>query len=134
MADAIAIGAANGPVRTLLRLEALALFLAAIALYVNSGAGWRLFAILILVPDLSMAFYLGGPRIGAAAYNAAHSTLGPIALAAASFFIPQPLLFPIALIWAAHVGFDRALGYGLKYPSRFGDTHLGRIGRAARQG
>jgi hypothetical protein len=134
MADAV--GAASGPVRTLLRLEALALFLAAVALYVHSGAGWKLFAILILVPDLSMVFFLGGPRIGAMAYNAAHSTLGPIALAAASFFISQPLLMPIALIWAAHVGIDRALGYGLKYPSAFGDTHLGRIGRAraAQQG
>jgi hypothetical protein len=134
MTDAVAVGAANGPVRTLLRLEALALFLGAVALYVHSGAGWKLFAILILVPDLSMVFYLGGARIGAAAYNAAHSTLGPIALAASSFFVPQPLLLPIALIWAAHVGIDRALGYGLKYPTAFRDTHLGRIGRAARQG
>jgi Domain of unknown function (DUF4260) len=134
MAETIGLGATNGPVRNLLRLEALALFLAAIALYAHSGAGWKLFAILILVPDLSMAFYLGGPRIGALAYNAAHSTIGPIALAAASFFVPQPLLMPIALIWAAHVGIDRALGFGLKYPTAFGDTHLGRIGRAAVQG
>jgi|ERR1700679_192686 len=127
----IVSGATNGPVRALLRLEAFALFLGAIALYVHSGAGWKLFAILILVPDISMAFYIAGPRIGAVAYNAAHSTLGPIALAAASFFVPQPLLLPIALIWAAHVGIDRALGYGLKYPTAFRDTHLGRIGRAA---
>jgi hypothetical protein len=134
MTGAIASGATNGPVRRLLRLEALALFIAAIALYVDSGAGWKLFAILILVPDLSMAFYLGGPRIGALAYNAAHSTIGPIALAAASFFVPQPLLMPTALIWAAHVGIDRALGFGLKYPTAFGDTHLGGIGRAAVQG
>src|ERR1700689_351271 len=121
MAGGGAGGAANGPVRALLRLEALALFLAAVALYVHSGAGWKLFAILILVPDLSMVFFLGGPRICAMAYNTVHSTHGPIALAAASFFISQPLLMPIALIWAAHVGIDRALGYGLKYPSAFGD-------------
>ena len=131
MTDTITSGATSGPVRALLRLEALALFLGAIALYVHSGAGWKLFAIFILVPDISMVFYVAGPRIGAAAYNTAHSTLGPIALAAASFFVPQPLLLPIALIWAAHVGIDRALGYGLKYPTAFRDTHLGRIGRAA---
>jgi hypothetical protein len=130
MADTITVGAANGPVRALLRLEALALFLAAIALYVHSGASWKLFAILILAPDLSMAFYLGGPRIGALAYNAAHSTVGPIALAAIGYFVGPAILVSVALIWAAHVGFDRALGYGLKYPSGFGDTHLGRIGRA----
>ena len=34
-----------------------------------------------------------------------------------------------ALIWIAHIGFDRALGYGLKYATGFRDTHLGRIGR-----
>jgi hypothetical protein len=31
----------------------------------------------------------------------------------------------------AHVGMDRALGYGLKLPTDFRDTHLGRIGRSA---
>ena len=72
MAETITAGAANGPVRALLRLEALALFLAAIALYVHSGAGWKLFAILILVPDLSMAFYLGGPRAGLRVVRDAH--------------------------------------------------------------
>jgi hypothetical protein len=35
----------------------------------------------------------------------------------------------IAMIWLAHIGFDRALGYGLKYASGFGFTHLGRIGK-----
>ncbi|MDD9911252.1 MAG: DUF4260 family protein, partial [Ahrensia sp.] len=35
----------------------------------------------------------------------------------------------IALIWAAHISGDRALGYGLKYESNFKHTHLGKIGR-----
>jgi hypothetical protein len=123
-------GATNGSVRALLRWEALALFAGAMALYVHLIGDWKLFAILILVPDLSMIFYVAGPRIGAAAYNAAHSTIGPIALAAASYLAPhQPALLAGALIWAAHVGIDRALGFGLKYPAAFGDTHLGRIGR-----
>jgi hypothetical protein len=29
----------------------------------------------------------------------------------------------------AHIGIDRALGYGLKYSAGFGFTHLGRIGK-----
>jgi Domain of unknown function (DUF4260) len=125
-------GAAKGSVRGLLRLEALALFAASLALYWHVSGDWKLFAILILVPDLSMIFYIAGARIGSLAYNTMHSTLGPIALAAASHFVPQqPLLLPIALIWGAHVGIDRALGYGLKYASAFGDTHLGRIGKRA---
>jgi hypothetical protein len=125
---------AAGGVRTLLRLEGLALFAAALLLYAQSGAGWTLFLVLFLVPDLSFAFYLFGPRAGAFAYNTMHSTIGPIMLALASRMVETSApLFAIALIWLAHVGFDRVLGYGLKYASDFGDTHLGAIGRKRRQ-
>ena len=124
----------EGRVRTLLRLEGLALLTMALALYAQTGASWTLFAILFLAPDLSFAFYLFGARAGAAAYNAAHSTIGPILLALASRAGTGQTagLLPLALIWFAHVGFDRALGYGLKYASAFSDTHLGRIGRHRR--
>ena len=40
----------------------------------------------------------------------------------------QPLWQGVALVWFAHIGMDRALGYGLKYDTDFKDTHLGRIG------
>jgi hypothetical protein len=43
-----------------------------------------------------------------------------------------PIAGSVALIWLAHIGFDRALGYGLKYKAGFGFTHLGRIGPAAK--
>jgi Domain of unknown function (DUF4260) len=132
-------GAAGG-VRTLLRTEGFALFAAALLLYAHSGASWKLFLALILVPDLSFAFYAFGPRAGAIAYNTAHSTVGAFALAFISQFGlsiaglgSASALFPIALIWFAHIGFDRALGYGLKYQSGFWDTHLSAIGRARRQ-
>ena len=130
-------GAAGG-VRTLLKLEALALFAVALLLYAQSGANWKLFVALILVPDLSLVFYLFGSRAGAIAYNTMHSTVGAFALALVSQtglsiagFGSASMLFPIALIWFAHIGFDRALGYGLKYQAGFGFTHLGRIGRGA---
>lgn len=132
-------GAAGG-VRGLLRLEGLALLAAAVALYAHAGATWPLFAILFLAPDLSFAFYLFGSRAGALAYNTMHSTIGPFLLALAAQFdfakfgvAHLPNLFPLALIWFAHVGFDRALGYGLKYATSFNDTHLGTIGRKRRQ-
>jgi hypothetical protein len=121
-------GAAGG-VRTLLRLEGLALLLAAVALYASTGASWRQFGILFLIPDLSFIGYIAGPRVGAFCYNAMHSTTGPLALALAGFALHQPLILGVALIWLAHVGFDRAMGYGLKYASGFSDTHLGRIGK-----
>jgi hypothetical protein len=122
---------ATGGVRALLRVEGLALLGLSVAFYAETGASWERFALLFLAPDLSFVFFLFGSRIGAFAYNAAHSTIGPLLLAALSRFAPQlSLLLPFALIWLAHVGFDRALGYGLKYASGFSDTHLGRIGRA----
>ncbi len=130
----------SGGVRALLRLEGFALFAAALVLYAHSGASWKLFLALILVPDLSFAFYLFGARAGAVAYNAAHSTVGPFLLAllsqsgvSQSGVGDASALFPIALVWFAHVGFDRALGYGLKYRSGFSNTHLGAIGRLRRQ-
>ena len=112
-----------GAPRQLLRLEALAVLAGAAGLYAARSEDWRLFAILFLVPDLSMLGYLAGRRFGAACYNAAHSYVGPIAVIAAAQ--ADARLLPFGLIWAAHVAFDRALGFGLKYGTAFGDTHLG---------
>jgi hypothetical protein len=111
----------------LLRLEALAALAGLAAWYQAASANWLLFAVLFLVPDLSMLGYLAGRRIGAACYNAAHSYVGPIALIAAAQVDAR--LLPFGLIWATHVAFDRALGYGLKYGTAFGDTHLGQTGK-----
>jgi len=122
---------AAGGVRTLLRLEGLVLLAGAIFFYARAHASWILFAELFLLPDLSFAGYLFGSSAGAAAYNAAHSTLGPLLLALAAIAGGLQAPVTLALIWLAHVGFDRALGYGLKYASGFRDTHLGRIGRSS---
>ena len=107
--------------RTILRLEGLAVLGLCAALYAESGAPWWFFLALLLVPDISMAGYLGGPRLGAALYNAAHSYVGPVLLWAL-----VPAAAPVALVWGAHVGMDRCLGYGLKGRS-FGETHLGTL-------
>jgi hypothetical protein len=115
----------TGHPRALLRLEGLAMLAGAIAAYAVLGGGWGVFAALFLVPDLSLLGYLAGPRVGAHVYNAGHSLLGPAVLA--------PFAPALAAIWVAHVGFDRALGYGLKYTSGFAATHLGRIGRLRRE-
>lgn len=122
-------GAALGGVRIVLRLEGLAVLAAAVAAYTQLGAGWGAFAMLFLLPDLSFLGYLGGPRAGAIAYNAAHSYVAPVALLALGFVGAMPAALALGLIWCAHIGLDRALGYGLHYGSEFGATHLGRIGR-----
>ena len=120
-------GAVAGSPRAWLRLEGLAALALALLLYRQGGHSGLLLAALFFAPDLSFAAYLAGPRVGAFGYNLAHSYAGPAVAAAVAVLTGRPPV--LALIWAAHVGFDRALGYGLKYPSAFGDTHLGRIGR-----
>jgi len=127
-----AVGAASGGVRILLRLEGLALFAAMLALYALWGGKWWLFAVLFLAPDLSFAAYLAGTRIGALVYNAAHSYLAPVALMTIGFWFGDPRTPKLAMIWLAHIGIDRALGYGLKYSAGFAFTHLGRIGTGAK--
>jgi len=126
--EAVVEGAASGGVRSLLRLEGLVVLLASVAAYAQLGAGWGAFAMLFLVPDLSFLGYLAGARTGAAVYNLAHSYVGPVALLALGTLADLPVVLAIGLIWCAHIGFDRMLGYGLKYASGFAATHLGRIG------
>lgn len=122
---------AGGP-RATLRLESFAACIGAVVAYHQLGGSWAMFAALFLVPDLSMLGYLAGPRVGAVAYNTAHSYLFAAGLAVLGFTLAAPVLVLVAAISAAHVGFDRTLGYGLKYGSAFGHTHLGTLASARR--
>ena len=122
-------GAATGGLRTLLRLEGLILFVGMTLLYAVWDGSWWVYAILFLAPDLSFLGYLAGPRPGAILYNAAHSYLAPVALITAGLALASPLVLSVAMIWLAHIGLDRALGFGLKYFAGFSLTHLGRIGK-----
>jgi hypothetical protein len=123
--------AATGGVRTLLRLEGITLFAGMTLLYGLWDGSWLVYVILFLAPDLSFAAYLAGPKVGAIVYNAAHSYLAPVALMTAGLAMASPLVLSLAMIWLAHIGIDRALGYGLKYQTGFAFTHLGRIGKDA---
>jgi Domain of unknown function (DUF4260) len=111
----------------LLRTEEAALLLATLFVYQHLQASWLLFALLFLTPDLSMLGYTLNPRIGAATYNLAHTLTLPLALLFLSYLQHWPLAASLALIWTAHIAFDRLLGYGLKYPTYFKDTHLQHI-------
>jgi Domain of unknown function (DUF4260) len=124
-------GTVTGGLRTLLRLEGLTLFAGMTLLYAVWGGSWWVYALVFLAPDLSFAAYLAGPKVGAIIYNAAHSYMAPMALMTTGFGTNSPLTLSIAMIWLAHIGIDRALGYGLKYSAGFGFTHLGRIGKDA---
>lgn len=116
-------------VDVILRVESVAIFLAGVALYLqlNGNALWLL--PLLLAPDISMIGYLGGPRPGAVTYNLAHNLATGLGLLAIGWFAAVAPLALAGAILVAHVGMDRSLGYGLKLPTDFKDTHLGRIGR-----
>jgi hypothetical protein len=110
----------------LLRIEGLVLLAGALLLYAQNRGDWVAFLALLLVPDVSALGYLIGPAVGAALYNLCHNYLPAAALAALGVFSGNQSLLLLALIWLAHIGMDRLLGYGLKYSSGFKDTHIGR--------
>jgi len=113
--------------KILLHLEGAVFFFGAIALYATQGGGWAAFVLLLLAPDLAMVGYLVNPRVGSYAYNAVHTYAAPAVLAALSLAGQWPVGGQLALIWFAHIGMDRTLGFGLKYPTEFKDSHLQRV-------
>lgn len=111
----------------LLRVEGAAMLACSATLYYCLGDSWRVFLALILWPDLFMLGYLANAKLGAHLYNLSHTETLPLALVVVWLNFREPMLLTFALIWLAHIGGDRALGYGLKYPTFFKDTHLQRV-------
>jgi hypothetical protein len=118
------------PPALLLRLEGAALFFCGILFYHSLGASWILFVTLVLWPDISLLGYLVNPKLGSRLYNLVHTEVLPAALAASSIALHRTSLLAFALIWLCHIGFDRLIGAGLKYPTSgagLKDTHLQRV-------
>ncbi|MGA7157100.1 MAG: DUF4260 domain-containing protein [Acidobacteriaceae bacterium] len=112
----------------LLRMEEAALLVGSLALYWQMHFSWLLFAVLFLVPDLFMVGYLANPKVGAAMYNLAHFVVGPAIVFAAGYWLGRRGLMAVGIIWFSHIAMDRMLGFGLKYPGAFKDTHLQHVG------
>ncbi len=108
----------------LLRLDGLAVAMVAVFLYRELGASWWLFAGLFLAPDIAFLAYLVNRTTGAAAYNALHTYLIPAVGFLLGLRMQHAPLMAIGLVWLAHIGVDRVLGFGLKYPEGFRVTHL----------
>ncbi len=119
-------------VRTWLRLEGFAAFIAGLAIYGANGGPWLLALPFLLVPDVSMLGYLRDPRLGAFTYNLAHNWAVGLTVLGVGLWAGSAVLVMGGAILIAHVGMDRSAGYGLKLPTSFGDTHMGRIGKGAR--
>jgi Domain of unknown function (DUF4260) len=110
----------------LLRLEALLeLTVACIAYQRIYPHHWGMFALLFLAPDISLLGYLrSANKASAAFYNLVHSYVLPLGLGVVAWERGGVLGVPLALIWLAHISFDRCLGYGLKFPESFRPTHI----------
>jgi hypothetical protein len=116
-------------VRGWLRLEGFAAFIAGLAIYGELGGPWLAVVPLLLLPDLSAVGYLRGPRLGALTYNAGHNWAVGLSLLGIGLLANVTPVAILGAVFIAHVGMDRTIGYGLKLPSSFQDTHLGWIGR-----
>jgi hypothetical protein len=114
------------PALKILRAEGLVCLLLACALYQVQGFSWMAFGVWFFLPDVAILVYVfGNERVGMWAYNMTHSTLGAGVVALLGLALDVSMLLQASLIWFAHIGFDRALGYGLKFPLGFRVTHLG---------
>lgn len=118
----------SGKPRWFLRLDGLVLVVATVVLFAAQHQRWWLYLALFLVPDLSMVGYLKDPILGALLYNVGHSYLAPAVTIFVGRRADSPLPVAVGLIWLGHIGWDRLLGYGLKYDNGFTSTHLGSIG------
>ena len=119
----------TGNVRLLLRAEGLAILFGAVFIYSHLAFSWERFAWFFLVPDIAFIAYLHSKQLGAFTYNLTHSYVSAILLLFIGIYFDNSMAQSISIIWFAHIGFDRALGYGLKYFTGFHDTHLGVIGK-----
>jgi len=111
------------------RAESLAIAVTVVVAFVHLHFSWWWLAVFFLAIDLSAAGYLAGNRAGAVCYNLAHAYVAPAVLLLTYVVTAARWCAFVGLLWAFHVAADRVLGYGLKYPTSFQDTHLGRIGR-----
>jgi hypothetical protein len=123
----------SGTVIIILRAEGFAALCISAFAYHLLGGSWGLFFILFLLPDISFLGYLAGPRVGAIAYNTLHTYAVPAIIGGIGYWQNLLNMEQVAMIWLAHIGFDRTMGYGLKYADNFGNTHLGKVGKLKQQ-
>ncbi|MFC4558988.1 DUF4260 domain-containing protein [Virgibacillus kekensis] len=113
--------------RFILHVEGLAVLILSVFFYFSLDFSWVLFVVLLFIPDISMIGYMYNTSVGAIFYNIFHSYILPIAVVGIGTLFSVPVLLAVGLIWISHIGMDRMIGYGLKYPTDFKDTHMQRI-------
>jgi hypothetical protein len=127
-------GTVFGAPRLWLRVEGVTLLAGALVAFSTTHEAWWLVPLIVLAPDFLAVGYLGGTRVGARCYNVAHATPLPAIMVGLGWWRGLPVVLALGLIWLAHIGVDRLLGYGLKYNDNFQHTHLGWSGGASEDG
>ena len=117
-------GTVVGAPRLWLQLEGATLLVGSLVAFSTTHRSWWLVPLVLFLPDLFMAGYLGGTRIGAHVYNLAHSTPLPALMVGYGWWQNKQLFMALGLVWLGHIGMDRLLTFGLKYPDHFQHTHL----------
>ena len=113
--------------KSFLHIEGLLVLIISVYFYAQIDGSWWLFFLCLLVPDLSMLGYVINNSTGSTIYNFGHTYFIPIIITIFSVILQQELTLALSLIWVSHIGMDRTIGYGLKYPSNFKDTHLQKV-------
>lgn len=116
--------------KTTLKLEEVAKFIGCWYICTQLGFSWWIFLAWLLVPDISIAAYGLGTRIGAAIYNLFHHQGMAIMIGLAGLYLDNIELQFAGTLLFGHSAMDRVFGYGLKYEDNFKNTHLGWIGGA----
>ena len=111
------------------RIEGLSIALGVSVFYFLNNGNAFVFAVTIILVDFFMIGYLFDKKLGAIFYNLGHSYTISVILWFLSLLDSSNLLLGISAAWIAHIGIDRAFGFGLKHTTGFHDTHLGRIGK-----
>jgi hypothetical protein len=119
--------------KNILKFEYLLLAIAVAIVYLSQGFSWYWLVVLFVLFDISLAGYLLDNKIGAVTYNLVHSVIGPVLLMMAYILFDNKTLLFIDLLWFFHIAVDRTLGYGLKHSEGFHHTHLGKVGKAAKE-
>ncbi|MDX1462342.1 MAG: DUF4260 domain-containing protein [Marinirhabdus sp.] len=114
--------------KNVLKIEELGLFVLGICAFSTLPFAWWWFLVLLLTPDIGMLGYLVNNKVGAFTYNMFHHRAVAVAFIIFGYFYANEIILLIGVMLFSHIAFDRMFGYGLKYPSGFKDTHLGKIG------
>lgn len=111
----------------IIRTEGLTAFLASLYFYNYFAGSWLLFIALFFAPDISLFGYLRDNKTGSVIYNSVHNYILAFVVIMSGIVMVNSNLTSIGLILSAHVGMDRFLGFGLKYPAGIKNTHIQKI-------